>query len=83
MSSVTELRLNLAELEQISISCTKCCTRILLDLLDTAASVPEQCPSCGEEYDEEFRAQLRAFRDAYRRILRHHEGRIEVRVCSR
>lgn len=83
MSSTTELRLDFSELNQLSIPCGKCKTRVLLDCRDEGSRIPNECPSCGEEYGEGFRELLRTFRDVYRRLSGHQERRVEVRVSVR
>lgn len=83
MSSSTELIIDFEELSQLSIPCPKCLTRVVLDLNDPEARIPEACPSCAEEYDGGFRTSLHTFRQIYRKLSDPGARKVQIRIAAK
>jgi len=79
VSSKTELIVDFSELRRVSIPCTKCATRVVLDLVDEEAGIPEECPSCGKEYGDSFRTALHTLRQVYRKLSA--QGERQIQIC--
>jgi hypothetical protein len=80
MTMNEELLVDFGELSQLSIPCTKCKTRVLLDCTDREARIPNECPGCGKEYDGAFRSTLQTFREVYRKLADPQSRQVEVRI---
>ena len=75
-----EMLIGFSELSHLSIPCTKCKTQILLDCNDRESRMPNECPGCGEEYGDSFRAALQTYREVYRKLADAHSRRVEFRI---
>jgi hypothetical protein len=82
MTMNRELLLDFAELSHLSIPCKKCQTAVVLDCMNDEARIPNECPGCGEEYSENFRTTLRAYRDVYRKLADPQSRSVQVRICA-
>jgi|SRR6185295_19118577 len=82
MTMNREWLVDFKELSQLSIPCTKCKTRVLLDATDQDARIPDECPACGAEYGEVFRSTLKLYRDVYRRLADPGGHAVQVRIAS-
>lgn len=77
-----ELLVSFAELSRLSIACGGCKTTVILDCRDMEARIPDECPSCGTEYDASFRTALQKYREVYRRFADPDGRQVEVLIAD-
>lgn len=57
-------RIDLLEIDRVTIKCLKCGCGSILDL-ERACSVPRRCPSCGTDLGDNVEECFRRFQDAH------------------
>lgn len=77
-----ELILDFSELSDLIIPCGRCETRVLLKCGEQESRTPQECPSCGEEYDAAFRETLQTFRQVYRKFADPKSRAVQFRIAS-
>ena len=82
MTMHKELIVGFGELSQLIIPCGKCQTRVLLDCRDQESRIPDECPSCNEEYDKSFRETLQTYRQVYRKLADPKGRGVQLRIAS-
>lgn len=75
-----ELVIDFKDLSQMVLPCPKCESTITI--LVRTAEVPQECPSCHEEYDPAFRQAVRDFRQVYKRLTDPKSRSVQFRIAA-
>jgi len=77
-----ELAIDFSDLSDMVIPCGKCETRVHIKSGEQESRTPQECPSCGAEYDDAFREALRAFRQVYRKLADPKGRTVQFRIAT-